>query len=51
VVAGGRSLQRRSSVVDEDRVLISGPAIVIILEDDRLHGKWFDFSLMKVGMV
>ncbi len=41
----------RSLVVDEDGLFISGPAIVIIIEDNRPICRRFDFSLMRVGVL
>jgi hypothetical protein len=35
----------------EDRLFISGPAVVIIIEDNQPICRRFDFSLMRVGML
>ena len=47
--AGEGSFQRRSLVVDQDRLFISGPAVVEILHDNRPVFSSFDFSLMGSG--
>ena len=49
VIAGGPCLQRRSLVVDDDWLFISGPAVVEILHDNRPICRRFDFSFMRVG--
>jgi hypothetical protein len=49
--AGEGPLQRRSLVVDQDRLFISGPAVVEILHDNRPIRGRFDFSLMGVGVL
>jgi hypothetical protein len=46
--AGEGLLQPRSLVVDEGRLFISGPAIVIIFEDNRPISRHLGFSLMRV---
>jgi hypothetical protein len=49
VVAGGGSVQRWRLVVDDDGLLIPGPAVVKIIEDNRPIRRRFYFSLMGVG--
>ena len=39
------------SVGDEDRLFISGPAVVEILHDNRPFFRRFDFSPQRVGML
>jgi hypothetical protein len=39
--AGERSFQRQSLVVDEDGLIISGPAVVKILHDNRPRIRYF----------
>jgi hypothetical protein len=38
-------------VVDDDGLFISGPAIVIIIEDNRPIRRRFDFSLIRSRML
>jgi hypothetical protein len=48
VVAAEEYLQHSSSVVNEDGLFISGPAVVEILHDNRPIDRCFGFLLMRV---
>ena len=48
MVAGGDCLQRRSLVVDDDGLFISGPAVVEILHDNWPWIRCFRFFQMRV---
>jgi len=51
VVAAGEYLQHSSSVVDEDGLFISGPAVVKIPNDNRPIDRCFGFFLMRVWVL